>query len=71
MIDPTLRAEFQALSLRVAHPGDPREVTWSVDGTPLGAIRSDRALSWPLRPGEHRFAVSDGKRRRESVIVVR
>jgi hypothetical protein len=46
-------------------------VTWSVDGEALGKVRSDRALSWPLRPGEHRFSVSDGKQRRESVIVVR
>jgi len=71
LIDPTLRAEFQALSLRVSHGGDPREVTWSVDGESLGKVRSDRPLSWPLRPGEHRFSVSDGRQRRDSVIVVR
>ncbi|MBI2214987.1 MAG: penicillin-binding protein 1C [Acidobacteria bacterium] len=71
LIEPTLRPEFQSLSLRVAHGGEPREIDWSVDGAPLGKVRSDRSLSWPLRPGEHRFVASDGKVRREAVIVVR
>ena len=71
LIDPTLRAEFQALSLRVAHGGTPREITWRVDGETLGSMRSDKALSWRLRPGEHRIVASDGKHRYESVIQVR
>ncbi|MCM2315930.1 MAG: penicillin-binding transpeptidase domain-containing protein, partial [Thermoanaerobaculia bacterium] len=71
LIDPTLRRDFQALSLRVAHEGPPREVTWTVDGQALGTVHSDRSLSWPLRPGEHRIVASDGKRRSESVILVR
>jgi penicillin-binding protein 1C len=71
LIDPTLRAEFQALSLRVAHGGAAREVTWSVDGRQIGSLPSDKPLSWPLRPGEHRIVASDGRRRSESVIIVR
>jgi penicillin-binding protein 1C len=52
LIDPTLRREFQALSLRaVARPRGP--VEWRVDGRSLGASDSDDPVGWPLAPGTH------------------
>jgi membrane carboxypeptidase/penicillin-binding protein PbpC len=57
-IDPTLRREFQTLTLRaVSRAGDRLE--WSVDGRVLGIATPDRALTWPLVPGHHRISVSD------------
>ncbi len=60
LLDPTLRAEFQALPLRVAAGGPSREVVWSVDGREVGRCRSDQALEWPLVRGDHRVEVRDG-----------
>lgn len=54
LIDPTLRREFQALTLRaVVRPRG--VVEWSVDGRVLAARDSDEAVSWPLAPGPHRI----------------
>ena len=70
-IDPTLRREFQALSLRaVTSTAGP--VQWSVDDRSLGSSESDRARSWSLVPGRHTFRVQDaGGQVAESTIVVR
>lgn len=62
LIDPTLRAEFQALPLRSV--GSVGAVRWSVDGRPVAEDR------WPLRRGEHRITATDGSGRSANVTVV-
>jgi hypothetical protein len=42
-----------------------------VDGRAVGAAPADRALDWPLARGEHTVAVSDGKEREETTILVK
>jgi penicillin-binding protein 1C len=70
LIDPTLRREFQTVSLRVVTPA-PSEIAWSVDGRSLGAVSSERALTWPLAPGRHTFEARDahGASARTTVVV--
>jgi penicillin-binding protein 1C len=68
LIDPTLRREFQTLSLRVVAATRGR-IEWSVDGRPVGATDSDRALEWPLVPGRHRIAARDNRGRTDETIV--
>ena len=58
LIDPTLRREFQTLSLRVVAPS-PTKVEWSVNGTSVGAGSSEVPIEWPLRPGQHVIAARD------------
>jgi membrane carboxypeptidase/penicillin-binding protein PbpC len=70
-IDPTLRREFQALSLR-AVTASPTSVTWTVDGRQFGTASSERSLSWPLAVGPHRIEARDADgRSAETTIVVR
>ena len=56
-IDPTLRAEFQALQLKATSP-----VTWIVDGR-----RTNDA--WSLSGGKHTITAVDGEGRRDSVTI--
>ena len=58
LIDPTLRRDFQTLSLRVVAPA-PTTIEWTVNGTRVGVSSSEAALEWPLRPGQHRIAARD------------
>jgi membrane carboxypeptidase/penicillin-binding protein PbpC len=69
-IDPTLKAEFQALPLRVI-ASHPTSVTWLVDGAEIGTASSETALEWPLAAGTHQIEArdADGRRARTSVIV--
>ncbi len=69
-VDPTLRREFQALPLR-AVTAQPTEVTWLVDGMPVGRAASGQSLAWPLAVGTHDIEVRDrtGRRARTSVVV--
>ena len=69
-IDPTLRAEFQALPLR-ATTASRTTITWTVDGRPLGTTSSEDPLAWPLRVGTHRIEArdADGRRAEAAVIV--
>jgi penicillin-binding protein 1C len=69
-IDPTLRREFQALTLRAIAPR-PTSLTWTVNGAPIGTAPSDGALSWPLAAGAHAIEVRDdaGAVARASIIV--
>ena len=71
LIDPTLRAEFQSLSLRaVSATAGP--VRWTVDELPIGTTDSDRAASWPLARGRHTFrARDDAGQTAEATVVVR
>ena len=58
LIDPTLRRDFQALPLRVV-TSVAGEIQWFVDGRDLGPVSSERAMTWPLRPGRHVFEARD------------
>ena len=70
-IDPTLRAEYQALPLR-AVAVLPTPLTWIVDGHPLETTSSERAVPWPLSVGRHTIEVRDAAgARAETWIVVR
>lgn len=71
LIDPTLRREFQSVSLRAVLPV-PGPVEWMVDRQPLGTSSSDRSIAWPLAPGRHVFVArtADGHQA-ESTITVR
>jgi penicillin-binding protein 1C len=71
LIDPTLRRDFQALSLRaVATTSGP--IRWTVDDRVLGTSDSDRSTSWSLVPGRHVFRVRDGAgQTAQAEIVVR
>ena len=68
LIDPTLRREFQTLSLRaVAALRGPIE--WTVDGQPLGTADADAKLEWPLVRGKHRIAARDAQGRSATAVV--
>jgi penicillin-binding protein 1C len=71
LFDPTLRAEFQTLSLRAVSEAASARLAWEVDGRPVGASEADRALDWPLARGAHTVAVTDGQSRDETSIVVK
>jgi penicillin-binding protein 1C len=69
LIDPTLRREYQTLSLKViAATG---RVVWAVDGRSLGASLPGQPLDWPLTIGRHRFTVRDasGRTAQSSITV--
>jgi penicillin-binding protein 1C len=61
LIDPTLRADFQALPLRAL--GATGDVEWSIDGVTISGAR------WPLVRGTHRIAVRDATGANSSVQV--
>ena len=70
-IDPTLRADFQALPLR-ATTASRTTIAWSVDGRPVGTASSEESLAWPLRVGTHLVEARDASgRRAEAAVVVR
>jgi penicillin-binding protein 1C len=70
-IDPTLRREFQTLSLRASAESRGR-LEWSVDGRSLGSAASDGSMAWPLEPGRHVIAARDRRGRvAEAWITVR
>jgi penicillin-binding protein 1C len=58
LIDPTLRPEFQQLTLS-ARGGAGGPLTWSIDGTIVGRVRVDETLKWPLTRGRHEVVVRD------------
>ena len=59
LIDPTLRMEYQALSLKAAVEGAPRRLAWSVNGQEVGRAGSDASLHWTLVRGDHTVSVRD------------
>ena len=70
LIDPTLRSEYQTLSLGATSDAEAGSIEWSVDGRPLGASRADETLEWPLVAGEHRITARDGLGRTSEVSVL-
>ena len=69
LIDPTLRAEFQALPLRASGATGER-VTWSINGRAIGSASADGSLPWPLERGRHVALVRDGRGRTAEVSLV-
>jgi penicillin-binding protein 1C len=71
LIDPTLRREFQTLSLRAVAARRGR-IEWSVNGHEIGAADADARVDWPLAPGTHRIIARDEHgRTAEARVVVR
>jgi penicillin-binding protein 1C len=68
LIDPTLRREFQTLSLKAAAASG--RVEWTINGRPLGTSVPEGKLEWPLTPGKHRIAAKDASGRSDEVTVV-
>jgi penicillin-binding protein 1C len=70
LIDPTLRGEFQTLSLKaVAASGS---IQWTVNGRAIGTSDSNAGLEWSLVPGRHQIAARDARGRiAEASITVR
>ena len=69
LIDPTLRAEFQALSLRaVAARRGP--VEWTVNGVQIGTADADAKIDWPLVAGKHRIIARDARGQTATANVV-
>ena len=66
LIDPTLRAEFQALPFRAVGAGG-GEVSWTVNGRPVGTAGADAAVLWPLQRGSHVAVVRDAAGRTAQV----
>ncbi|MGH9441330.1 MAG: transglycosylase domain-containing protein, partial [Thermoanaerobaculia bacterium] len=69
LIDPTLRREYQTLTLRAATPIGTRNVVWSIDGEAIGSAPSEESLSWILRVGEHTIAARDADGHRDAAII--
>jgi penicillin-binding protein 1C len=71
LIDPTLRREFQTLSLRAVSGSGALE--WRVDGRSVGTSEPGTpALEWALVPGRHRILARDARgRTAEASITVR
>jgi len=71
LIDPTLRREFQTLSLRAAASGSER-IDWHIDDGAVGSSDGSAALDWPLAPGRHVVTARDRHgRAAQATIVVR
>ncbi len=71
LIDPTLRREFQTLSLRAVAAQRGR-IEWAVNGREVGAADADGKVDWPLAPGTHRITARDESgRTAEARVLVR
>ena len=70
LIDPTLRREFQAVSLRVV-ASSRGAVEWWIDGRPFARTSANPAASWSLAPGTHTFVARDeyGRSSRSTITV--
>jgi membrane carboxypeptidase/penicillin-binding protein PbpC len=72
LIDPTLRAEFQTLTLRAA--GGAGAIEWRIDDHVVGMADSrarEPQIDWPLTAGRHSVSARDaaGQTARASVVV--
>jgi penicillin-binding protein 1C len=66
LIDPTLRAEFQALPFRAIGAGGGR-LSWTVNGREVGSTSADGSVLWPLQRGSHVAVVRDAAGRSAEV----
>jgi penicillin-binding protein 1C len=70
LYDPTLRAEFQTMPLRIR--GATGRVEWFVDDEPVGSAQANDAVRWPLTRGTHTIRAREASGRTvETRIVVR
>lgn len=69
LIDPTLRREFQTLSLR-ATAGASRHIEWRIDGKVVGHTESSASLDWRLAPGRHVISARDTQGHQGEVPIV-
>ncbi|MBA2260300.1 MAG: hypothetical protein H0W18_15515, partial [Acidobacteria bacterium] len=69
LIDPTLRREFQTLTLRAVSASRGR-IEWSVNGRAVGAADSDRKVEWPLSPGRHQITARDQAGHTAAAVIV-
>ena len=69
LIDPTLRAEFQAVPLRAIGAGSAR-LSWTINGRDVGTTAGDAALHWPLERGVQHAVVRDGEGRTAEISFV-
>lgn len=67
LVDPTLRSEYQAVSLRAS--GARGLVRWRVNGAFVGAADADRQLSWKLRTGRRHVTARDRRGRTANVTI--
>jgi membrane carboxypeptidase/penicillin-binding protein PbpC len=71
LIDPTLRREFQTLSLR-ATAGRTTNIEWRVDGHGVGHTEPGGSIDWPLAVGRHVISAQDPQgHHTESAIIVK
>jgi len=68
LIDPTLRREFQVLSLK-ATPSTSGQIAWGIDGRELGSTAPGTSLDWPLTPGRHRITARDSRGRTAAATI--
>jgi penicillin-binding protein 1C len=61
LIDPTLRPEFQRVSLRATAGREAEYIDWSVNGELVGRSAPEKALAWTLVSGEHRITARDAR----------
>ena len=69
LIDPTLRRDFQTLTLRAV--GADGGVEWRVDGALVGSSTSSGAVAWPLARGTHVVTARDARHQADAVINVK
>jgi membrane carboxypeptidase/penicillin-binding protein PbpC len=70
LYDPTLRAEFQTMPLRLR--GGTGRVEWAVDDEVVGSADANEAVRWPLTRGTHTIRARDAAGRTvETRVVVR
>jgi penicillin-binding protein 1C len=69
LMDPTLRREFQTLSLRAAASGGER-IDWRIDDGAVGSSEGAAALDWPLAPGRHVVTARDRRGRAAQATIV-
>ncbi|MDQ7826046.1 MAG: penicillin-binding protein 1C [Candidatus Eremiobacteraeota bacterium] len=60
-IDPILRREYQVLHFKAMVPESVKEITWWLDGKPLGLAKYPFVYEWPLRDGVHTLAIGPGR----------
>ncbi len=68
LIDPTLRKEFQTLTLRTA--GASGAVEWTINGRRLARSSGSDGLTWPLERGKHLVQARDARGRTAEVAIL-
>jgi penicillin-binding protein 1C len=69
LLDPSLRPEFQTVTLSAR--GGEGPVAWTINGALLATVPADQPVRWPLVRGHHTIVVTDrrGERARTAIVV--